>query len=521
MRTAQLGASVAACWLGSWPDAPAAPHSQCRSQCGLQSLTPSRSASVTQGLCFPYLRCCVSFFLYCCCPADGHDSSSVDFDSDSEHPEYIDATTSIREYDLEAPRSDHAGSFTSSSPGSESPGPGVSTGASKGSSNLAGRSKSSEAGPGSRTLQALLSWRHRGNNTGLHEPLLVAIDESPANSRDGQAGSDGACLSYEANSSGDTVPGRRGRTRAAQAAEAAVRAVDRERELSLAAMLEPGMAAAAAAAAHQQQQGTQTDHSSQQGDQPVLQRQSSNSATQGSSNGSRGGLPPPAFARLAGPDMQGLPPIIARGLAHAQQSPGNPASSRGFGAHGRRTFTEGSLRGSSLSPVAPQDRAETGINGWSPRAASDSGVPPALGYSLSFGNTNSPRLLAPSGYSLVLPHSPLTPRTRRLSDGGWVHGETPDGPLSPHLQELHQQHFAEQVELLEQQAAEHDALLAAHEEQQEVLKAGGMTFKHRLQYPFVQLLSCTMPRVSFAVGLGVSSAVALAAGVQHACKWFC
>jgi hypothetical protein len=69
-------------------------------------------------------------------------------------------------------------------------------------------------------------------------------------------------------------------------------------------------------------------------------------------------------------------------------------------------------------------------------------------------------------------------------------------PLSPHLQQLQQQHFAEQVELLEQQAAEHDALLAAHEEGAEELKAGHMSFKHRLQYPFVQLLSCTMPRVS-------------------------
>jgi hypothetical protein len=69
-------------------------------------------------------------------------------------------------------------------------------------------------------------------------------------------------------------------------------------------------------------------------------------------------------------------------------------------------------------------------------------------------------------------------------------------PLSPHLQQLQQQHFAEQVELLEQQAAEHHALLAEHEEQQEANKAGGMSLKHRLQYPFVQMLSFTMPRVS-------------------------
>lgn len=107
-----------------------------------------------------------------------------------------------------------------------------------------------------------------------------------------------------------------------------------------------------------------------------------------------------------------------------------------------------------------------------------------------------------SGLFVVLPspHSPLTPR-RVTVDGSWGGtGEAllPVGnsPLSPNLSALHQQHFAEQVELLEQQAAEHDALLAAHEEQQEELKAGGMSFKHRLQYPFVQLLSCTMPRVS-------------------------
>jgi hypothetical protein len=78
-----------------------------------------------------------------------------------------------------------------------------------------------------------------------------------------------------------------------------------------------------------------------------------------------------------------------------------------------------------------------------------------------------------------------------VSDSAWAQGDSADG-----LQQLHQQHFAEQVELLEQQAAEHDALLAAHEDHQDALKAGGMTFKHRVQHPVVQLLGCTMPRVS-------------------------
>jgi hypothetical protein len=65
--------------------------------------------------------------------------------------------------------------------------------------------------------------------------------------------------------------------------------------------------------------------------------------------------------------------------------------------------------------------------------------------------------------------------------------------------QLHEQHMAEQVELLEQQAAEQQALLAAHEDEQ-ALKGHSSSLKHRLQAPFVLLLSCTMPRVGTGSG---------------------
>jgi hypothetical protein len=276
------------------------------------------------------------------------------------------------------------------------------------------------------------------------------------------------------------------------------------RELSLADMLGAGTAGQSAPSSQQQQQqqGTQTDSASEAEESPQQQQQqltgsSSNGAGSASflssSDGGATVLPAPVFARLAGPDLQGAPPT------HSSSS----SRRRGFAAHGSRTFTEGTrLRGNSLSPVAPSDRtadaSSSSLAGWSPRAASDSGVPAAAltGYNLLSGPPISPRLLVALPYSLTLPRSQsATPRTRRASDFGPGAAAAPAAP-SPHLQQLHQQHFAEQLELLEQQAAEHDALLAAHEDQQEVLKAGGMSLKHRLQYPFVQLLSCTMPRVS-------------------------
>lgn len=457
------------------------------------------------------------------CAADAHDSSSEDFNfesSDIEHPEYIDATTSIRDFDLEAPYAELHTDVTSSPahPAAAPSGAGGLSGPGTSSSGsdltaagqaAAGSSSPAGQGSGSRTLQALLSWRHRSSNPGLHEPLLLSIAESPAQPLRGHLASDSATsVSCEANSGGDTVDGHRGWHRSTcRSTEDAGRDLPghkvqlNARELSLADMLCDGPAQSAPS--QQQQQGTQTDSASESEESPPVRQQQLTGSSNGSAapsvlsssgGGRAAGLPAPAFARLAGADLQGMPPT------HSS------SSRRGFAAHGARTFTEGTrLRGNSLSPAAPSDRtadaSSSSLAGWSPRAASDSGVPPAAltGYNLLPGGPPvSPRLFGAVPYSLTLPRSqPTTPRMRRASDVG----PGAAAPASP-LQQLHQQHFAEQQELLEQQAAEHDALLAAHEDQQEVLKAGGMSLKHRLQYPFVQMLSCTMPRVSADKGAG-------------------
>lgn len=473
------------------------------------------------------LCCCCC----CCCPADAHDSGSEDFNfesSDIEHPEYIDATTSIRDFDLEAPYAEVHTDVTSvpaqpaappsaagglSGPSTSSSGPDTTA-----ARQAAAGSSSSPAGQGSsgsRTLQALLSWRHRSSNPGLHEPLLLSIAESPAQPLRGNLASKAATdVSFEANSGGDTVDGHRGCHRSASTStEVAGRGLPghkaqlNAREPSLADMLRDG--AAQSASSQQQQQGTQTDSASESEESLLVSQEqlTGSSSSNGSAapsalssgGGRAGGLPSPVFAQLAGPDLQGVVPPT-----HSSSN-----SRRGFAAHGSRTFTEGTrLRGHSLSPVAPSDRtadaSSSSLAGWSPRAASDSGLPPAAltGYNLLAGPPVSPRLLGALPYSLTLPRSqPATPRMRRASEpvGGLGAAAVPSSPLH----QLHQQHFAEQQELLEQQAAEHDALLAAHEDQQDVLKAGGMSLKHRLQYPFVQLLSCTMPRVSAAPARGL------------------
>lgn len=412
---------------------------------------------------------------------DFHIDSEIDTRSEGDHPECVDATTSIREYDLEAAPSDL--SCKSSSPGDfEAHTPGVDHKPSSGSSGGSG------SGTGSRTLQALLSWRHKGSQTGVREPLLVAIDESPAQSGDGQQPLS-TQLTYEADSSGDTVVGSRAAGRRQQ----------------------PAAATAPGGSATVQQQAS---------DKAGAGAGAAAGSAAGAANGSPD-LPAPAFARLGQADCPGP-------LSPGALSP--PAAPRSFAAHGRRSFTEDTWlslpggvvqhgphsRGSSItSPVAggSPDRADVAVQSWSPRAASDSllsrpcstcganGISPFCTPAAASLTLRPHHSATAGGLPLTVPPSPMgsavTPR-RRTFDGAWVHSDSGGGgpPLSPHMQQLQQQHFAEQVELLEQQAAEHHALLAEHEEHEDELKAGGMSFKHKLQYPFVQVLSCTMPRVS-------------------------
>lgn len=407
------------------------------------------------------------------CP-DAPDSSSEDFnyESEAEQCQYIDATTSIRDFDLEAPPSEQDHSLSSSPPTdsepSNSPDNALNRGLQhKGTDSTTAPSVSSG---GSRTLQALLSWRHRGSQHGLKEPLLVAIDESPAQSKDGQAA--GPNSSYEVDSRGDTV-------RDSSVSTQTDTMVAREPQGS-------SDADAVDADASGSQQQPQQRHAK-------VQRGSS-------AGGAVSDLPPPAFAHLD-------PTTISSpaGLHTTHAGPRMSPASRGFMAHGRRSFTEGvklsvptySNRSSHTTSPTPPDRSDGAGQGWSPRAASESG------YCFNCGSTSSPHLtrvmLPPAAAAMgaLLSVGSVTPTRRCTSDGTWFQGDgLGSGTLSPHLQQLQEQHFAEQVELLEQQAAEHDALLAEHEEQQEALEAGGMSTKHKLQYPFVQLLSCTMPRVS-------------------------
>lgn len=412
------------------------------------------------------------------CP-DGPDSSSEDFnyEPEPEQCEYIDATTSIRDFDLEAPPSEQDHSLISSSPTDSEPSNSPEKAlnpdlqhASAGST----AAPSAGSGAGSRTLQALLSWRHRGGQHGLKEPLLVAIDESPVQSKNGQEA--GPNSSYEVDSGGDTV-----------------------RDSSVWTQTDTTIACEPQGSPDADADDADASGSQRQQQPQPQQQRHAKVQPRSSAGGAASDLPPPAFAHLEPTTSS------PAGLHTTHAGPRTSPASRGFMAHGRRSFTEGvkltvptySSRGSHTTSPTPPDRADGAGQGWSPRAASESG------YCFNCAGTNSlhlPRVMLPPAAAAVGALSSVgsvTPTRRCTSDGSWLQGDPlGSGALSPHLQQLHEQHFAEQVELLEQQAAEHDALLAEHEEQQEELKAGGVSTKHKLQYPFVQLLSCTMPRVS-------------------------
>lgn len=471
----------------------------------------------------------------CTCAADVHDSSSEDFnweESDVENPDYVDATTSIREFDLEAPDSEVDLSLRSRANSLDSTDtPKAGTYSPAGSGVFGQPRRGSSTGPpgggSNRTLQALLSWRHRSSNSGLREPLLLVIDESPDTSRDGLSCSagEGGCDSNGASSSGDYLAGRHPvALHAGGKQDAAIMTADDAEIAAVAAAAAAEVAARRRGASrHQPLNPQQQQHQvtfEWTGLHPGADRQGSSSST-GTAVVSTSTppstvpqLPPPAFSRGAGLlDMHGVPSLDARGMPAAPlQNPGS-IGRRCLAAQGLYSFSAdrsrrsparaSSVRGRSVSPAPDEQSDAAGLQGRSPRAASDSGV--AAGY--CHGGAGL-RVLTPSytfpsqaagaagDWPMLAkpPHSPLTP-------GRNTPGRVTPSGQSPHMQQLQEQHFAEQVELLEQQAAEHEALIAAHEDEEEILKAGGTSFKHGLQQPLVQLLSFTMPRVS---ALGVS-----------------
>lgn len=476
--TAVIAQQGAVCQELLWEElAYSLPHTPHHSWCPLSPFSPAAHTYTCSAL-----LCCPAVL---CVPPDAHDVTSEDLQNDSEcdPPAFVDATTSIKDFDLEAPstaKSDHHTCDTcksSSSPGDSD----------KGAPLLSRVHQTAEvadsSGGAGRTLQALLSWRQRGSQGGLREPLLVSIDERPGASGTGQATQTDS-VEYEANSSGETVI--QGMTHLTAPAAAAAGQVGK-----------PGAGAAAAEAS-------------------VLDRQGSGPAAAVNEGHPQGVLPAPAFNRLQDHPTDSTQSAAAKpqGTGNALQSPG-----RGFLAVGRRSFSEGmrhSGSGGGSSGRTPHaaggdERGDSRLWGVTSPMGPDGLVVSGVG--LGGGSLTSPRISHPSGVTyllsgdessadrgvvLVLPPSPLTPRRCAGDPAGWVQGDgvVCSTPLSPHLQQLHQQHFAEQVELLEQQAAEHDALLAAHEDQQGDLKAGGPSLKHRVQQPFVQVLSCTMPRVS-------------------------
>lgn len=511
-------------------------------------------------------------------PADAPDSTSEDFqDSCSEfgQPVYLDATTSITGFDLEAPSEGEGGtSCPSSSPTAseqlpprlphapaaaikhaaaavsshggvdETPGPGVGAEAPP-----AGDSHRATNAP-SRTLQALLSWRHRGSShgggvaSGLREPLLVCIEESPITSGSGQPGLASAGDNWEANSSGDTVVGTGAACTAARnlsAADASTSTDGSAAEHRPAVVVhtqsgvrsDPGGAVTAGEARgplpgqdrHRLNRGS--SRGSSRGHQDAPAGDGSERGGEGAGVQAQALLPSPAFAHGSEGFAGALQGLERWQRGQVQSHPQQPQLQLGVGrprdlaaAHGRRSFSEGvgpsrlqEPAGSDAScfanypfepPVSPVAQQLPHV--YSPRAGSDSMLmdgPCSSYHGLRFSSTPGavgpqylpvrlagdfpPHLGPPGLLHLQLPAVPL------LSPRGSVCEHSMPPALSPHWQQLQEQHRAEQAELLEQQTAEQVALLAAHDEGQ--LKPAGMSFKHKLQWPFVLLLSCAMPRV--------------------------
>jgi hypothetical protein len=406
------------------------------------------------------------------------------------HPHYTDATTSVQNFDMEAQASFRSSS--SSSPTGDGLGATPQKQRRPTAAVVAKRSGHGGAAVvladgtstiSVRTLQALLSWRQRsGDSDGLREPLLLRIEESPANTSSGQHGGEqqggGAEVDTTTSSHTPAPPPAAAQAAPAGAAEGSrLQAVSRE-GAGLAVVVR---------------------RSSGPGRQRRGSASSVGSSTSSSVQAQAGLLPcPPAFAD-AGQGASDTPSLL---LTWPQQQEYEPAAAaRHFAAHGRRTFSEGMQL---HLPPEPEPAAEPAADSskepaaaahtqtQSPQAAAPDSVLVGGPYCARCVSCNTPGpVVAGLPGSLATPPSPLT--LRRSSTCG-TSDHPHDAALSPHWQSLQQQHMAEQVQLLEQQAAEQVAMLAAADDEQ--LKGPGTSLKHRLQHPLVLLLSCTMPRVS-------------------------